>query len=199
MAGKEPRQLGWKTESRTGVVVSGGAPATAAGLAALEEGGNAADAAVSTLLALQVTDHGECCIGGEAPLIIYDARTATVEVLSGQGAAPRSPAAIAWYMEHGIPEPGNIKIAPVPAVVDLCLTVLKRYGTFTFEQVVQPTLQLLDAGSEEWQPRLAHTLRRMVRTERSTGGSREEGLQAACDRFYGRGGGSDIAVEKGDF
>jgi len=116
-------------------------------------------------------------------------------VLAGQGGAPRAPEAIAWYMEHGIPAAGDVKIAPVPAVVDLCITALKLYGTQSLARVVAPTLSLLDAGHEAWHPRLAHTLRRLVDTEADTPGSRERRLQAACDRFYGRGGGSDIAAE----
>src|SRR5690606_30232033 len=49
-----------------------------------------------------------------------------------------------------------------------------------------PTLALLDRGTEAWHPNLAVTLRRMVEEEARTVGSREERLQAACDRFYGR-------------
>ncbi|MFT7692920.1 MAG: gamma-glutamyltranspeptidase/glutathione hydrolase, partial [Candidatus Latescibacterota bacterium] len=80
----------------------------------------------------------------------------------------------------------DIKMAPVPSVVDLCITTLQHFGSKTFAEIVQPALDLLDAGSEEWHPRLAHTLRRMVEEEQRTKGSRHECLQAACDRFYGR-------------
>merc|ERR1711964_592555 len=72
---------------------------------------------------------------------------------------------------------------------------------------VAPTLVLLDAGTEAWHPNLANTLRRMVEEEQLTGGRREEKLQAACDRFYGRNKErNDIAeeleafyIEKGGF
>ena len=79
-----------------------------------------------------------------------------------------------------------MKIAPVPSVVDLCITTLIRYGTKTFGEIIAPTLDLLDKGSDDWHPRLAITLRKMVEEERITEGTREEKLQAACDRFYGR-------------
>src|SRR5664279_365299 len=117
--------IGWKAESKTGAIAAGAAGSVAAGMSILNKDGNAADAAVATLLALQVTDHGYCSIGGEVPLMIYDARRQEVKVLSGMGSAPLSPTAIDWYMQHGIPEPGNMKIAPVPSVVDTCLTALK--------------------------------------------------------------------------
>jgi gamma-glutamyltranspeptidase/glutathione hydrolase len=178
--------LGWKATSTTGVVAAGGADAVAAGIEILEAGGNAADAAVATIFALTITDHGDCSIGGEVPLLIYDAKTGVVKALSGQGRAPRSQEAIDWYLRNGIPGGGDIKMAPVPSVVDLCVTTLRRYGTLPLEQVLSPTLRLLDAGTEGWHPKLAVTLRRLVDEEQITPGSRDEKLQAATDRFYGR-------------
>ena len=180
------RHIGWKATGTTGVIAAGGADAVAAGITILDDGGNAADAAVATILALNITDHGDCSIGGEVPLLIYDAQNQEVKALSGQGRAPLSQEAIDWYMKHGIPGDGDIKMAPVPSVVDLCITTLQRYGTRTFEDVVAPSLALLDAGTESWHPKLAITLRRMVEEERTAPGSREEKLQAATDRFYGR-------------
>lgn len=59
--------IGWTAESDTGVVAAGGAEAVAAGVAVLAEDGNAIDAGVATLLALMVTDHGDCSFGGEVP------------------------------------------------------------------------------------------------------------------------------------
>jgi len=187
-------QIGWNAISKEGVVAAGSAEAVAAGITILAEGGNAADAAVSTILALTVTDHGACSIGGEVPLLIYDVGSQTVKALSGQGRAPLSQKAIDWYLKNGIPE--DIKMAPVPSVVDLCITTLQKYGTRTLQEVVLPTLALLDAGTKSWHPKLARTLRRMVEEEQIASGSREQKLQAACDRFYGRNKDrNDIAEE----
>jgi gamma-glutamyltranspeptidase/glutathione hydrolase len=199
--------VGWKATSTEGAIAAGAAEAVSAGMQILKADGNAADAAVATLLALMVTDHGECSIGGEVPLLIYDAKTGKVKALSGQGGAPLSQEAIDWYMQNGIPEEGNIKIAPVPSVVDLCITTLQHYGTKSFAEVVAPTINLLDDGDQSWHPNLAKTLRRMVESEQTATGSREAKLQAACDRFYGRNPErNDIAdeleafyIEKGGF
>lgn len=199
--------MDWKAVSRTGAVAAGAAEAVAAGISLLEQDGNAADAAVATILALNVTDHGQCSIGGEVPLIIYDSKNRQTKALSGQGAAPLSQDAIDWYMRHGIPRRGDIKIAPVPSVVDLCTTTLQRYGAKTFADVVAPALALLDAGNHSWHPTLAVTLRKLVEAERMATGNREEKLQAVSDRFYGRNGApGDVAdaleadyIEKGGF
>ena len=185
MQEKIAQRIGWNAASQFGVVAAGAADAVAAGIEILERDGNAADAAAATILALNVTDHGACSIGGEVPLLIYDSQKREVKSLSGQGAAPLSPDAIRWYMQNGIPN-HDIKMAPVPSVVDLCITLLQRYGTKSFGEIVAPTLTLLDSGKEGWHPLLAVTLRRMVEEEARTVGSREARLQAACDRFYGR-------------
>ena len=73
------REIGWKAVSSTGVVAADGTDATAAGIKVLDDGGNAADAAVATIFALNITDHGDCSIGGEVPLLIYDAQNQEVK------------------------------------------------------------------------------------------------------------------------
>lgn len=185
------RSAGWQVTGTAGVVAAGGAASAAAGIRILEDGGNAADAAVATILALSVVDFGRFAFGGEVPFMIYDAHSRAVRVLSGQGRAPLSAEAITWYLEHGIPTGGDMKGAAVPGAPDLCLTALQLFGTMSFGQVVQPTLDLLAEGTVDWHPLLARTLRRMVGAERACAGNRIDKLRAASARFY-RG---DIASE----
>ncbi len=196
----EPEQpLTHQAAGKKGVVASGNEQATRAGLRILEQGGNAADAAVATLLALSVKTIGAFCIGGEVPLIYYEAASGKVTVLNGQGGAPLDSAAIAWYYKNGIPG-GDIKSAAVPAAVDLCVTTLKQFGTRSFSQTAAPTLALLDAGGPEWYrdtsdgdtihtgrdwyADLAVTLRKLTAAEKRSRGSREAKLQAVADCFY---------------
>jgi len=200
-----------------GVVVSGRPAATAAGIKILEQGGNAADAGAATLLALSVTYVGAFCVGGEVPILVYSADQKNVKLLEGQGEAPRDPKAIAWYMEHGIPD-GDVKAAAVPSTIDAIVTLLKLYGTKSFEEVVQPTLVILDAGGPSWyidtgsgtrietgvnwQADMAVTFRKLVESEKAAKGTREQKLQAVSDRFY-RGDIADALeawyIEKGGF
>lgn len=182
--------MGWKAEGEKGAVSAGAPSSVAAGLEILQREGNAADAAVATILALSVTDYGRFAIGGEVPFLYYDAKSQRVEVLNGVGVAPKDPEAIAWLYAHGIPRQG-VRAATVPAVVALCVAVLQRHGSMTFAEVVAPTLRLLESGEQEWYPLLLRTLRRLVEAERSASGNRRERLQAVHDRFY-RG---DIANE----
>jgi gamma-glutamyltranspeptidase/glutathione hydrolase len=200
-----------------GVVVSGRPTATAAGIKILEQGGNAADAGAATLLALSVTYVGAFCVGGEVPILVYSADQKNVKLIEGIGEAPRDPKAIAWYMKHGIPD-GDVKAAAVPSTIAAVVTLLKVYGTKSFEEVVQPTLAILDAGGPtwyidtgsdqkietgvHWQADLAVTFRKLVESEKAAKGTREQKLQAVSDRFY-RGDIADALeawyIEKGGF
>ena len=150
----------------------------------LQAGGNAADAAVATLLALSITDYGSFAIGGEIPFMICDAPRSEVKVLSGLGAAPGDAAAIKWYYDNAIPHEGGIKAAPVPGAVDLCVTALRLYGTMSFADAVSPALALLDRGAEDWHLPLAATFGKLIDTEHQTYGDRDEKLRAVRDRFY---------------
>jgi gamma-glutamyltranspeptidase/glutathione hydrolase len=198
LAAAQPAQQRIAAGSK-GVVVSGSAAATAAGVRMMEQGGNAADAGAATLLALSVTTVGAFCIGGEVPVLIYDAARKDVKVLAGQGSAPLDPKAIQWYLENGIPN-GEVRAAPVPAALDLIVTLLKRNGTRTFSEIAEPTLAILDAGGptwyidtadrkkietgRNWRAELAVTFRKLVDAEQNAQGSRENKLQAVADRFY---------------
>jgi gamma-glutamyltranspeptidase / glutathione hydrolase len=204
----DPQNIGWHAAGKTGVVAAGHPRAVAAGIHILQAGGNAADAAAAGIFALNITDHYACSIGGEVPIIVYDSKHRQTKVLAGQGRAPLSVAAINWYMENGIPvAEGDIKKAPVPSVVDQCITLLQLYGTKSFAEIIAPTLELLAEEEEPWHPNLAATLRKLIASEDRTAGSREKKLQAASDRFYGRNASpQDIAdeleafyIEKGGF
>ncbi len=165
-------------------MAAGGAEAVAAGIDLLADNGNAADAATATFFALMVTDYGAFASGGEIPVIHYDAGRETIKVLCGMGRAPLDQDAIDWYYTHEIPDQGSYRAMPVPGAVHLCLTLLQRKGRKSFQEVVAPTLALLDAEMEWWHPKLAATFRRMIDSEQDTSGGREKKLQAACDRFY---------------
>ena len=191
LADDPTKEISWRASGRGGAVAAGGSGAVAAGIRLLEADGNAADAAVATLLALAVTDYGWFAIGGEIPFLIYDAKKGEVKSLSGLGRAPLDEKAIEWFYENGIPSNGSMKAAPTPGAIDLYVTALRRYGTKTFAEAVQPTLELLDAGNEDWHPNLAKTLRRLVEAEATTEGDRDAKLAAVSHRFY-RG---DIADE----
>ena len=66
-----------------GVVATSQPLASEAGLRILKAGGNAADAAVAAVAALNVTEGCMCGLGGDAFCLYYDAATKTVRGLNG--------------------------------------------------------------------------------------------------------------------
>lgn len=147
--------------------------------------GNAIDAAVAALLVLSVTDSANFGFGGEVPIMVYDAKRKVVEVLSGQGAAPRL-ATLDYFQHHGgrIPGNGDPTTAAVPAALDACLTALSRYGTLSFAEAVEPMQRVLRQHKDGWMADLAKTVERLVEAEKPSAGDHRRGLQLVADCFY---------------
>ncbi len=160
------RGTDWQAAGTQGAVAAGARDAVAAGLGILKLGGNAADAGAATILALSVTDSRLFCFGGEVPILVYDAKNRGVTVIAGQGAAPRLATLEHFRRPGGIPARG-IEAAAVPAALDACLTLLDRFGTMTFAQVVAPTRELLQhrPRPEPWHADLARTIELLVEAE----------------------------------
>ena len=173
----------WKAEGKQGAVAAGGKEAAAAGLAILKAGGNAIDAAVATMLVESVIDSGNFCFGGEAPIMIYDAKRGVVEVLAGQGGAPRLATLEYFQKKGGIPADG-IESAAVPGAFDAMLVALDRYGTKTFADVAEPMLAALDQSQKEWSADLSATIHKLIEAEKQAGGDRRRGIRLVGDYFY---------------
>lgn len=166
-----------------GIIAAGPSASVKAGLQILVNGGNAVDAASSVIFNLAVTDYGLFCIGGEVPFMFYGTNDKKVIVFNGMGGAPLDHKAIDWYYSNGIPKKG-IMSATVPSAVSTVLAALELKGTMSFEQVITPTLSLLDSGKQSWHKNFAATLRKLIQTEKNSPGSREQKIRAARDRFY---------------
>lgn len=178
----DPEAKRWEASGTRGAVAAGGAEAVAAGVAMLRDGGNAIDAAVTTILAQTVTDANAFCFGGEVPILIYNADRHVVEVIAGMGAAPRLATREHFAKAGGIPRQGAGPAA-VPATLDALLTALARHGTRSFADCARPTLAILDRAEHPWHADLARTLRLLLDAE-AKGADRDEGLRLAADAFY---------------
>jgi gamma-glutamyltranspeptidase/glutathione hydrolase len=186
--------LTWYASGNGGAVAAGQPASAQAGIEILRQGGNAVDGAVAVIFCLAVSDYGSFCIGGEVPFIFFNSNTGKVSVFNGMGGAPGDQDAINWCYLNGIPDQG-IKASTVPSAVSTCLTALELNGTMTFGEVIAPALALLDTGKETWYANLAVTLRKLIATENSTAGTREQKIRKARDRFYK----GDIADELNDY
>ena len=121
-----------------GMVASTHWLASAAGMAVLEQGGNAFDAAVAAGLVLQVVEPHMSGPAGEVPVIGFDARDGEVFVLNGQGPAPGA-ATIEAFGELGLDlVPGNgLLAACVPAAFGTWMLLLAAHGSLPLREVMR--------------------------------------------------------------
>ncbi len=134
-------------EGTFGVVASTHWIATAVGMATLEKGGNAFDAAAATAFTLQVVEPHLNGPGGDVPVIVYDVRRKKPEVVCGQGPAPAA-ATIAHYRSLGLDMvPGTgLLAACVPGMFDTWMTLLRDYGTMRPADVLAPAISYAQNG-----------------------------------------------------
>ena len=124
-----------------GVVSSTHWIASAAGMAMLEAGGNAFDAAVATGMTIQICEPHLNGAGGDMPVLIHRADRNETMVVCGQGVAPAG-ATIEHYRGLGLDlVPGTGLLATVvPGTFDAWMLILRDHGTMTLEQVFAPAI-----------------------------------------------------------
>lgn len=120
---------------------------TATGMAILEKGGNAFDAAVATGFALQVVEPHLNGPGGDMPAIFHVAGEDSPRVLCGQGPIPAA-ATIGKFGELGLDLiPGSgLLCAVVPGAFDAWLKLLRDHGTMSLADVMGPAIALARDG-----------------------------------------------------
>lgn len=128
---------------RHGVVAAGRTYTSEAGAELLVQGGNAVDAGVAAIFAAAVAEISHFGLGGEAPMMVYLAKTREVVVINGQGTAPMAATPAFFAGRDAIPGNGPLG-ATVPAVVDAAALALSRYGTKSFAEVLAPAIRLAD-------------------------------------------------------
>ncbi len=120
-----------------GVVATTHWIASQVGMAVLERGGNAFDAAVAAGFTLQVAEPHLNGPGGDVPIIIHDAMSNTQHVICGQGGAPDA-ATPEKFAELGldlIPGTGLLP-AVVPGAFDAWALMLRDFGTWELAEVL---------------------------------------------------------------
>ena len=153
-ASRGDRSSGWLPQSRSEVLARNGMVATShplgaqAGLQVLKNGGNAFDAAVATAAVMNVVEPCGAGIGGDVFVIAWAAKEKKLIALNGSGRAPRG--ATAQHLarrgySQQMPQHG-IDSAVVPGAVDAWDALLKRAGTLTFKELLQPAADLADYG-----------------------------------------------------
>ena len=143
-----------------GMVASTHWLASSAGMAVLERGGNAFDAAAAAGFVLQVVEPHLNGPGGEVPIVLYSAERDEVVVLNGQGVAPAAATIDRFRGELGldlVPGTGLLG-ACVPGAFDAWMLLLLEFGTLGPREVLEHAIGYAEHGYP-LVPRIADAIR----------------------------------------
>jgi gamma-glutamyltranspeptidase/glutathione hydrolase len=156
-----PAQVrGASTSLGKGMVSAADPRAAAAGAEIQRKGGTAADAAIATLLALNVVEPQSSGIGGGGYLV-YSERGGDPVTFDGREKAPAA-ATPAWFLRDGQPmpfkeaQPGG-KSVGVPGNIRMMALAHRRYGKLPWAALFQPAIRLAREGFKVT-PRLYNAL-----------------------------------------
>lgn len=177
--------------ARNGMVATQQYLATEAGLAVLEEGGNAVDAAVTIGFVLAVTLPRAGNLGGGGFMLIHDAESQRTVAVDYRERAPAAARREMYWDENGQLDrtlsTHSYLAVGVPGTVAGLLDVLDKYGTITRQRALQPAIEFAKKGflvDEEFALSLAAAKERM------------RASPAAMAVFFKPDGGNYIAGER---
>lgn len=133
---------------RRGMVATSQPLAVAAGLEILSQGGNAADAAVATAAALNVTEPTSTGIGGDCFALYYDAQAHQVSALNGSGRAPAA-LTLERLRREGLAEnlpPYHPYTITVPGACAGWHDLAARHGRLPLSSILAPAIRLAEDG-----------------------------------------------------
>jgi gamma-glutamyltranspeptidase/glutathione hydrolase len=131
--------------SDNGMVASGHALASEAGLRVMRAGGNAVDAALAAWAVQGLAEPEMTGLGGDMFILIYLAKTGEVKFINGSGAAPMAATVDFYKSKGGLPRDGALSVS-VPGAVGAVELAAKTYGTRSLADVFAPAIELAERG-----------------------------------------------------
>ena len=130
-----------------GMVASAHPAAAFIGLSILQRGGNAFDAAIAVAAAEGVVLPMKCGLGGDAFVVLHDAKKREMVAYNGSGVAAAG-ATADYYRSRGhkdMPLDG-VHAASVPGGVGVYEAIWKRYCTLPWGDLWEPAIHLAEEG-----------------------------------------------------
>src|SRR6185503_11458772 len=148
------------SRANQGMVATSQPLASQVGLEVLKRGGNAVDAAIFVAAMLNVTEPNMTGIGGDCFAMIYTAKSKKLEALNASGRCPK-----ALTLDHFVAKKitqmplSGMETITVPGAFDGWLTLLEKYGTMKFADLMAPAISYAENGfpvmekiSADWEP-----------------------------------------------
>jgi gamma-glutamyltranspeptidase/glutathione hydrolase len=138
--------------------------ATAAGLAVMQRGGNAFDAAVTAAAVLNVVEPQMTGIGGDMFAIAWSAKDRKLVALNASGRAGALMTRAELIKRGRTTIPGkSAESITVPGALSGWAALLERYGTIDLAHALEPAIRIAEEGfpvtpviSREWASELEH-------------------------------------------
>lgn len=134
-----------------GLVSAADPRAAAAGIEMLRKGGTATDAAIATMLALNVVEPQSSGIGGGSFFVLHDAKTGAITTIDGREAAPHA-AGPHWFyrpdgtpLGHGEAIPGGRSVG-VPGALRAMALAHEKSGKLPWATLFEPAIRLARDG-----------------------------------------------------
>lgn len=150
-ASKPPQiTIGPVASGQDGMVVTSNSDAARVGAEVLAQGGNAVDAAIAMMFALNVSEPPFSGIGGGGFMMIYEAESGEATIIDSRERAPAS-ATPDMFLVNGVPIPfatrRKLGIAVgVPGALAGAQAALDLFGTWSLKKVIAPAVELAEHG-----------------------------------------------------
>ncbi|PZG14377.1 gamma-glutamyltransferase family protein, partial [Nonomuraea aridisoli] len=161
----------------SGMVCSVDHLASGAGLAMLERGGSAADAAIAANAVLSVVAPHMCGLGGDLFALVHDGEVTALNA-SGRAGSGADPARLRAEGHTRMPHQHDIRSVPVPGCVDGWAALHARHGRLPLAELLAPAVRLARDGF----PASPLMLTGAANAARRPGGGDFASVRAAGDR-----------------
>jgi gamma-glutamyltranspeptidase/glutathione hydrolase len=121
--------------------------ASTAGIGVLEQGGSAADAAVSAAAVMAVTSPNLCGMGGDLLAVVHPPGSDPLALLAvGRAGSGSDPVGMRARGHSVMPLRRDVRTVTVPGAVDGWLALHGRFGRLTLDRVLEPAIELAEEG-----------------------------------------------------
>lgn len=144
-----PPDTGRRVVAQNGAVSSASPYASEAGLAILQAGGNAVDAAVATAFAVGVAEPYMSGIGGSGAMTIWlqnEGRAEFLDFYAAQNADTWAAALESGRLPAERTGPADLRVVAIPGAVAGLLAAHERFGRLPRAQVLAPAIRLAEEG-----------------------------------------------------